>query len=124
VVLVDDHALVRQSLADLLGREADIAVVGEVSYGGQAIEAVKTHRPQVVVMDVNLPRLNGVQATRIIKSLQPGLVVIGVSVHDDAATRQAMLDAGASAYLSKDRPVETLVEMIRKLSRLTQERDV
>jgi PAS domain S-box-containing protein len=122
VILVDDHALVRQSIAGLLRREADIDVVGEASDGEEAVEVVATHHPQVVVMDVNLPKLNGVQATRIIKSREPGIVVIGMSVHNDAATRQAMLDAGASSYVTKDRPLETLVETIRRQARVVRER--
>jgi DNA-binding NarL/FixJ family response regulator len=114
VLLVDDHAIVRQSIATLLDTQTGIMVIAEASDGAEAVEAVATHRPHVVVMDVNLPRLNGVQASRIIKQRFPEVRLIGLSIHNDRATRQAMLDAGASAYLSKDGPVETLLETIRQ----------
>jgi DNA-binding NarL/FixJ family response regulator len=114
VLLVDDHAIVRQSIATLLDTQPGITVIAEAADGAEAVEAVATHRPQVVVMDVNLPRLNGVQASRIIKQKFPEVRLIGLSIHNDRATRQAMLDAGASAYLSKDGPVETLLETIRQ----------
>jgi DNA-binding NarL/FixJ family response regulator len=122
VLLVDDHALVRQSLAALLGRQPSIVVTAQASDGEQAVEAAEMYRPQVVVMDVNLPRLNGIQATRLIKEQHPDVVVIGVSIHNDAGTRQAMLDAGASAYLSKDGPVETLLETIHSQALLARAR--
>jgi CheY-like chemotaxis protein/anti-sigma regulatory factor (Ser/Thr protein kinase) len=120
VVLVEDHALVRQTLADALDRQPDLSVVAESADGEQAVEAVETYRPQVVVMDVNMPKLNGVQATRIVKKRFPEVQVVGLTVHDDLATRQAMLDAGASACLSKNAPVEVLLETIRRQARLAQ----
>jgi two-component system response regulator DegU len=118
MVLVEDHALVRQTLADVLDRQPDISIVAVASDGEQAIAAVEAYHPKVVVMDVNMPKLNGVQATKAVKQRFPDVRVIGLTVHDDQATRQAMLDAGASACLSKNGPVEALLETIRRQVRL------
>jgi CheY-like chemotaxis protein len=116
VLLVDDHAIVRQGIASVLDSEPDMVVIAEAADGEEAVEAVGLYRPQVVVMDVNLPRLNGVQASRIICERHPDVRLIGLSIHNDRGVRQAMLDAGATDYLYKDGPVETLIETIRRQS--------
>jgi PAS domain S-box-containing protein len=116
VLLVDDHAVVRQGIASVLDNEPDMVVIAEAADGQEAVEAVGLYRPQVVVMDVNLPRLNGVQASRIISERHPEIRLIGLSIHNDRGVRQAMLDAGASDYLHKDGPVEALIETIRRQS--------
>lgn len=101
VLLVDDHAMVRQGLATILDEDEQIEVVMEAADGLAAVNAVEHHHPDVVLMDVNMPRMNGIEATREIHRRWPQMIVIGLSVQDDDATSQAMRKAGATHFLSK-----------------------
>jgi DNA-binding NarL/FixJ family response regulator len=112
VLLVDDHALVRAGLSTVLGGHAEIEVVGEASDGLQAIEAAESLKPDVILMDVSMPRLNGIEATRRIKADLGDISVVGLSMHDQRDMAAAMLAAGASAYLSKTEPGEKLIAAI------------
>lgn len=114
VVLADDHPIIRAAIARILEGTGDITVVAEVADGKAAIAAVLSVKPDVAVMDVNMPRMNGVKATRAIRDEKSGVKIIGLSIHNDDATRQAMLDAGACAYLLKDGPTEALIDTIRQ----------
>jgi signal transduction histidine kinase/CheY-like chemotaxis protein/sensor domain CHASE-containing protein len=113
VLLVDDHKIVRQGLAGLLRGEQDIELVGEASDGIMALEMVRESQPDVVVMDVTMPRMNGIEATRHITSEFPGIRVIGLSMHEKDDMEAAMHEAGAETYLSKDGASTALVEAIR-----------
>ncbi len=113
VLLADDHAIVRQTLARLLNVEPDFAVVGEASDGGEAVSLVRQLQPDIVLMDVNLPDMNGIQATRAIHAECPRVRVIGLSMYEDAEHANAMRAAGAVAYLQKTAPVETLLAVMR-----------
>ncbi|MCE5326355.1 MAG: PAS domain-containing protein [Planctomycetaceae bacterium] len=116
VVLVDDHIVMRQGLVALLREEKDIAVVGEASDGHSAVELVRQVRPDVVLMDITLPGMNGIEATRIIHAEFPQVAVIGLSMFDQAEQANIMRQAGAADYLTKSGPSEALVAAIRQCS--------
>lgn len=112
VVVADDHRLVRESLANLLDDEAALTVVGECADGREAVDAAARLQPDVVVMDVNMPQMDGVEATRIITRRHPAVKVIGVSIHSDAEGGSRMRAAGAHAYLSKTEQPAKLIDCI------------
>ena len=114
VLLVDDHAMVRQGLRSILETYPDLEVIGEAADGVEAVEAAVNTQPDVVVMDVNLPRLNGIDATKRIKKDVPNTVVIGLSVHYSSQTHAAVIEAGASALLSKEQATEDLYRTITR----------
>ena len=101
VLLVDDHELMRQGLRSILESEGGVEVVGEAANGREAIELAKKLTPQVVVMDVAMQDMNGIEATRQVCSACPGVKVIALSSHSDSRYVTAMLDAGASGYVLK-----------------------
>jgi DNA-binding NarL/FixJ family response regulator len=113
VLLVDDQPMLRLSLHLLLNRQWGIAVVGEAQDGIEAIEAIEELEPDVVVMDLRLPRLNGVEATRRITTLSPQTRVIGYSMLGGDESGHAMGDAGAFACVAKQEGIESLVAAIR-----------
>jgi len=112
VLLVDDHAMVRQGLRSVLDCYVDIQVVGEAANGEEAVEQVIKHKPGVVLMDINMPRMNGVEATSRIKSLYPGIIIIGLSVQTGGQAQQAILKAGAAMLLTKEAAVDELYHAI------------
>jgi PAS domain S-box-containing protein len=114
VLLADDHKIMRQGLAILLETERDLEVVGEAQDGEEAVTLALALRPDVVVMDVSMPKLNGVEATRRIHASLPDASVIGLSMFDEAAIELALREAGASAYLTKGGPSDDLVRSIRE----------
>jgi PAS domain S-box-containing protein len=113
IVLADDHIVMRQGLAGLLRLEPDFEVAGEASDGEAAVGLVRELRPDVVVMDVSMPGMDGVEATRLIHREHPGVRVIGLSMFDSSERAAAMLEAGAVNYLAKSGPPEALIEAIR-----------
>ena len=115
VLIVDDHRIVRQGLVGLLASDAHIQVVGEAANGAEAVEQARLIRPDVVVMDINMPRMNGIEATRLIKQEFPSISVIGLSLHAESDMAESMKEAGATDYLSKDGPSEDLLNAIRSL---------
>jgi len=112
VLLVDDHALVRNGLSSVLRYHTEIQVVGEAADGHEAVAMAAALKPDVVVMDVNMPRMDGVEASKRIKRDLPGTVVIGLSMHDGGQHESAMRESGAAAYLTKDSAPERLIETI------------
>lgn len=120
VILVDDHALVRQGLRSVLDIHPDIEVVGEAGNGVEAIRLAESLQPDVVVMDVNMPTMNGIDATRQIRHHHSGIQVIGLSVRQDKETEQAMREAGAAGYLSKESASQELYRMIVHIVRVHQ----
>ena len=112
VLLVDDHAMVRQGIRALLERHDDLQVVGEASDGLQACELADTLYPDVIVMDANMPHLDGIEATQRIKRTHPHMVIIGLSVQSVAQVAMSMLQAGASSYLTKESAGDQLYETI------------
>jgi CheY-like chemotaxis protein len=113
LLLVDDHKIVREGLAGILADEPDMEVIGEASNGKMAVDMARRLRPDLVVMDVTMPVLNGIEATRQITSTMPGIPVIGLSAHEREDMARALIDAGGTAYLSKGGPSEDLVAIIR-----------
>jgi CheY-like chemotaxis protein len=113
VLLADDHDLLREGVARLLGEEQDIKVVGEASDGEEAVRIFKELRPDVVVMDITMPKVNGIAATTQIKEVDPDVRIIGLSMHTVEDMSAAMRSAGADAYLTKGGASETLVRAIR-----------
>ena len=116
VVLVDDHAILREGLASLLQRYTDIEVVGEAEDGQAAIEVAHRLHPDVMVMDLSMPRLNGIEATRKIVSELPRVRVIGLSMHEEEYGMSAMRRAGAVQCVIKAGPPDDLVTAIRRAS--------
>jgi len=117
VLLVDDHAMVRQGLRSYLSTYyRDIEVVGDAGSGEEALQAVHTLSPSVVVMDINMPGLNGIEATARIKQTHPHVGVVGLSMHVDEDYRRGMTTAGATALISKGAVLEDLYDAIIKSS--------
>jgi PAS domain S-box-containing protein len=113
VLLADDHPVTRQGLVRLLEGQADIEVVGEAMDGRQAVVMTSRLRPDVVVMDVSMPRLNGIDATREIVAISPHTRVIGLSMYEPADIAKRMQQAGAAAYLTKGGSCQELLSAIR-----------
>ena len=113
IILADDHQLFREGLRSLLKDEADIKVVAEVADGHAAVQQTSELKPDVVIMDITMPGLNGIEATQRIASQIPDTKVIALSVHSDARFVEGMLKAGASGYLLKDCASDELIKAIR-----------
>jgi DNA-binding NarL/FixJ family response regulator len=117
VLLVDDHAVVREGYRRLLEREAAIEVVGEAANSAQAYEQAMTLDPQVIVMDIALPGVSGIEATRRILARRPQQYVLMFSMYDDAIFPSRALEAGALGYISKASAPEVLVDAISAVAR-------
>lgn len=113
IFLADDHTIFRQGLRELMGQESDMEVVGEAENGRSAVEKVVKLRPDVVLMDVGMPGLNGIEATRQIGRSVPGTRVIALSMHVDEKFVAEMLRAGARGYLCKKCDGDELVAAVR-----------
>jgi two-component system response regulator NreC len=117
VLLVDDHEIVRAGLRSLLERQQYIEIVGEASSGVEAIELATRLQPDVVLMDVSMPDMDGVEATRKIKEQAPGINVLALTVHEEEAYFFEMLAAGASGYVPKRASPQILLTAISIVSR-------
>jgi len=117
VVLVDDHAVIRAGLQQLLGGTEDIEVVGQAENGAQALEVVRALRPDVVLMDLQMPGVDGVTATRNIMAEHLGTDVLVLTSYSDGERIVGALDAGAVGYLLKDADPDDVLEGIRAVSR-------
>ena len=115
LLLVDDHTMVRQGLRSLLESYEDVVIVGEGSNGDEAIELVEQLRPALVVMDLNMPKKNGIEATARIKARWPETVVIGLSVQAGEEARRAIVNAGGAVLLTKEAAVDELYRTIREV---------
>ena len=113
VLLVDDHFLVRQALAALLAGEPDIEIIGEAGDGKVGVEMTRELRPDIVLMDLSMPVINGVQATRAIHATHPDVCVIGLSMFDRDQQAETMRDAGAMDYVTKSAAPEELLTVMR-----------
>ncbi|MBI4860412.1 MAG: response regulator, partial [Candidatus Riflebacteria bacterium] len=112
VLLADDHSIVREGLAAMLELQPEIELIGQAVDGLAAVELACSLRPDVVVMDITMPKLNGIEATRRITAAVPGVRVVGLSMHQEEDVARCMKQAGAAAYLRKDGPVDALIEAI------------
>ncbi|HEX2914254.1 MAG TPA: response regulator transcription factor [Chloroflexia bacterium] len=117
VLLVEDHAVVREGTAELINRQVDMTVVGEAGDGQTAVDLATRLRPDVVLMDVALPVLDGISATRRIKEAAPTVAVLALSAHDEDQYVFALLEAGAAGYLLKTVRGNELVEAVRAVHR-------
>jgi DNA-binding NarL/FixJ family response regulator len=117
VVLVDDHAVVRRGLEQLLSGAGDLEVVGQAGDGDEALDVVRALRPDVVVMDLQMPGTDGVEATRRIVGEQLGAEVLVLTSFSDSARIAAALDAGAVGYLLKDADPDDVLDGVRAVSR-------
>jgi NarL family two-component system response regulator LiaR len=113
VMLVEDHVLVREGARELLDREKDLHVVAEAGDGEEAVRLAAARHPDVVVMDIAMPKLNGIEATRQIKAADPSTAVLVLTAYDDDQYIFAFLEAGAAGYLLKDVSMEDLIKAIR-----------
>jgi DNA-binding NarL/FixJ family response regulator len=113
IVLVDDHIAIRQGLAGLLRAEPDMEIVGEASDGQSAVYLIREIHPDVVIMDISMPVMNGIHATRIIHLELPEVHIIGLSTFQEEEQAAAMRGAGAVDYVSKSAPPEDVIAAIR-----------
>ncbi len=115
IVLVDDQATVRRGLRMRLTIEADVEVVGEAGSGEAALRLVRSLSPDVVLMDVEMPGMDGVDATAALRAAAPQVAVVILSLYDDARTRARARDAGAAGFVSKHQAKTTLLVTIRRV---------
>lgn len=117
LILADDHALFREGLAQILSSEADLAIMAQVSSGREVLNKLKTCTVDVVIMDVTMPDMDGIEATRIILQQHPTVKVLVLSAHEDRESLFAAIEAGAKGYLIKDTEPEELARAIRIVAR-------
>ena len=117
ILLADDHAVVRQGFKMILGAQPDFEIVGEAGNGREAIELAETLGPDVVVMDVAMPELNGIEATRRLCAASPRTRVLALSMHKDSVYVREILRAGARGYLLKDAIDRDLLDAVRAIAR-------
>ncbi len=113
VVIVDDHPVVRAGMRTVLDAAADITIVAEGASGADALRLVSQHRPDVLVLDVNLPDVSGVEVARRLRDDGATSAILVLTVHDDSQTVFGLLDGGATGYVLKDEALETLVSAVR-----------
>ena len=113
LLLVDDHAVVRSGLKMLLENERDVEIVGEAASASEAIEAAVLFKPNVILMDIGLPDLSGIDATREIKKRVSDVSIVALTIHEDEEYFFRMLEAGASGYVPKRAAPEELITAIR-----------
>jgi two-component system response regulator NreC len=117
LLLVDDHEIVRAGLRMLFMAAEHMEIVGEAGSGDEALEAVRQLKPDVVLMDVAMPGMSGVEATRRIKAIDPGVAVLALTMHEDEQYFFQMLDAGASGYVPKRAAPDDLISAIHVVHR-------
>jgi DNA-binding NarL/FixJ family response regulator len=116
ILLADDHNVVRAGLKALIDAQPDMAVVGEASDGAEVLALAHSYRPDVVVMDLSMPKLNGVEATQQLRELRPEVAVLVLSVHEDATYLRRVLAVGATGYVLKQSAAESLITAIRQVA--------
>ncbi len=114
ILIVDDHALVREGTRAVLSGEPDLEVIGEAEDGQQALELCRSLRPDLVLMDVRMPQMNGLAATRSIKAEMPSIVVLMLTTYENPDYLSESIEAGAAGYVLKEAPKERLINAIRR----------
>lgn len=117
IVIVDDHALVAEVWAELINTDPKFSVVGICNNTTSAIEVVQVKRPKIVIMDINLQPMSGIDATKVIRKVSPGTKVIGVSMHDQPSFAKRMIKNGASGYITKSSGKQEMFEAINAVIR-------
>jgi two-component system invasion response regulator UvrY len=112
ILIADDHTLLRETWAYILNADPRFKVVGESRSGEEAVELAKTLRPNVVIMDINMPGMNGMDATQLIRKFAPGSKVLGVSLHTQPAYARKMIQKGAMGYVTKNSPCNEMFTAI------------
>ena len=115
-LVADDHALVREEVVSILNTSPDVEVIGEAADGAEAARIAMETRPDLVILDVSMPRLNGAQAARRIRSALPQTRILALSMHEEKEYVSSMLDAGASGYILKDAAPYELLVAVRALA--------
>ena len=115
IMLVDDHDLVRTGLKRLINDEEGFRVICEAATGEEALQEVKNHEIDIVLMDINMPGIGGLEATRKLLQIKPGLKIIGVTMHDDEIFPQRLLKAGAVGYLTKGSDINEMIHAMREV---------
>jgi DNA-binding NarL/FixJ family response regulator len=116
IILADDHTILRQGLSRSFEQESDIKVIGQASDGHTAVDLVREMSPDVVIMDIGMPDLNGIEATRKIVKDHPQVKVVGLSMHSSDKYVREMFKAGAAGFLLKNCPFEELAEAVRTVA--------
>ncbi|MGI6037030.1 MAG: response regulator [Limnochordia bacterium] len=116
VLIADDHELIRQGLEKILNLETHIKVVGQAADGQEVLDLVEQLEPDVVLMDINMPVLNGLEATERLRESFPHVQIIVLTIHDDEDYLHSLIKAGARGYLLKDAPTEKIVEAIEQVA--------
>ncbi len=117
IILVDDHAVVRSGLNMILSPEEDVKIVAEAGTAGEAIKLAQEKKPDVMLMDIHLPDLSGIEATKVIKEKCPDIAIVALTIHEDEEYFFKMLEAGASGYVPKRAAPEELLIAIRVAAR-------
>lgn len=117
VLLADDHSLLREAMRNCIDHQEDMEVVGEASNGEEAVELSSEVRPDIVIMDIVMPKLNGIEATKQIKGMNPAVAVLILTAYDDDRYILGLLEAGAAGYLLKSARGRDVVEAVRTISR-------
>lgn len=115
IILADDHALVRTGLKRLIDDVEGLSVIAEADNGKDAVQHVKELKPDVAILDINMPELNGIQTTEILRRDYPALKIIIISMHSDELFPQRLLKAGANAYLTKDSGIDEISHAIKEV---------
>ncbi|GAF26712.1 DNA-binding response regulator [Moorella thermoacetica] len=117
ILIADDHSLVREGIRKILELEPDLQVVGEAATGQEAIEMTRRYQPQVIIMDINMPGLNGIEATKVIRQEWPQIAILALTIHDDEEYIIELLRSGVSGYVLKDISAEELVQAVYQVAR-------
>lgn len=113
IAIIDDHQLFREGMKRILEFEEEFEVVAEGADGSEALAIVEQHRPDIVIMDINMPNTNGVEATRQLVEMYPDTKIVVLSIHDDENYVMRALQMGATGYLLKDMDADTLIEAVK-----------
>lgn len=113
IIIADDHQLFREGLVNLLANSNEIEIVAKAENGRDAIEKAEKHKPDLILMDIGMPVINGVEATQILHEKHPEMKVIALSMHSDRHYIKGMLEAGASGYLLKNSTYDQLLDAIK-----------
>lgn len=113
IIVADDHPVIRRGLMELIGNEPGVSIIGEACDGIEAVELARLLHPDLILMDINMPEMNGVKATQIIKSELPEIQVVAISMYEDQHIIHKMMEAGATTYIVKGESFDKLLAVIR-----------